>query len=335
MRWSELEGDLWAIPAARYKTKIDFELPLSRAALDVLAGITKYSAGFVFTTTGDAPIAGFTWFRKQFNARMLNELRRAAAERGDDPAKVVLSRWTIHDLRRTARSLMTRAGVPPTTPSAPSATSSAACAASMTAMAIARRSARHSRPWRRRSGACSTRSPTWCRCVARRSRLARKPLIAGGWAATDGLGLPTSAIYPCPLPAWVAPPLVGPAVIWGLKLVVTSRAERHDLMCHARRCCSTGVEVCGVFTRLSVVTQDIVRPPGGPMQSNEYLDTPLAAATLRLSQSTLNKWRLTGGGPKYLKIGRRVLYSRDTLEAWARAHERASTSDPGGLRKAA
>jgi|HubBroStandDraft_4_1064222.scaffolds.fasta_scaffold3969236_2 Helix-turn-helix domain len=71
------------------------------------------------------------------------------------------------------------------------------------------------------------------------------------------------------------------------------------------------------------------------MQSNEYLDTPLAAATLRLSQSTLNKWRLTGGGPKYLKIGRRVLYSRDTLEAWARAHERASTSDPGGLRKAA
>jgi hypothetical protein len=38
------------------------------------------------------------------------------------------------------------------------------------------------------------------------------------------------------------------------------------------------------------------------MQSNEYLDTPLAAATLRLSQSTLSKWRLTGDGPKYLNM---------------------------------
>jgi integrase len=44
---------------------------------------------------------------------MLSELRRAAAERGDNPEKVVLGRWTIHDLRRTARSLMTRAGVSP------------------------------------------------------------------------------------------------------------------------------------------------------------------------------------------------------------------------------
>jgi integrase len=34
-------------------------------------------------------------------------------ERGDDPAKVTLDNWTIHDLRRTARSLMTQAGVPP------------------------------------------------------------------------------------------------------------------------------------------------------------------------------------------------------------------------------
>jgi hypothetical protein len=71
------------------------------------------------------------------------------------------------------------------------------------------------------------------------------------------------------------------------------------------------------------------------MQANEYLDTSDAAATLRLSQSTLNKWRLTGGGPKYLKLGRRVLYSRDTLNAWAKGRERASTSDPGGLRQAA
>jgi integrase len=37
----------------------------------------------------------------------------SAAERGDDPERVTLARWTIHDLRRTARSLMTQAGVAP------------------------------------------------------------------------------------------------------------------------------------------------------------------------------------------------------------------------------
>ena len=44
---------------------------------------------------------------------MLAELRRKAAERNVDPAKVTLEHWTIHDLRRTARSLMTQAGIVP------------------------------------------------------------------------------------------------------------------------------------------------------------------------------------------------------------------------------
>jgi integrase len=114
MRWSELEDDIWTIPAARYKTNIDFELPLSQAALDVLAASTHFGeAGFVFTTTGEGAIGGFSKFKAQFDALMLGELRKAAVERGDDPAKVVPERWTIHDLRRTARSLMTQAGVPP------------------------------------------------------------------------------------------------------------------------------------------------------------------------------------------------------------------------------
>ena len=43
---------------------------------------------------------------------MLAELCKAATARGDDAEAVTLPRWTIHDLRRTARSLMSRAGVP-------------------------------------------------------------------------------------------------------------------------------------------------------------------------------------------------------------------------------
>jgi predicted DNA-binding transcriptional regulator AlpA len=71
------------------------------------------------------------------------------------------------------------------------------------------------------------------------------------------------------------------------------------------------------------------------MQTDEFLDTAGASAFLKLSLSTLTKRRLTGDGPKYLKLGRRVVYSRRELEAWARAHERGSTSDPGMLAGAA
>ena len=63
------------------------------------------------------------------------------------------------------------------------------------------------------------------------------------------------------------------------------------------------------------------------MQTDDFLDTAGASAFLKLSLSTLTKRRLTGGGPRYLKLGRRVVYSRRELEAWARSHECGSTSE--------
>jgi predicted DNA-binding transcriptional regulator AlpA len=71
------------------------------------------------------------------------------------------------------------------------------------------------------------------------------------------------------------------------------------------------------------------------MTTPEYLDTPTAAQATSLSKSTLNKLRLVGGGPEYLKLGRRVVYPRDTLDVWMRSHRRMSTSDRGGGAKAA
>jgi integrase len=61
--------------------------------------------GLVFTTDGKRPLGGFSKFKRAFDAKVLTELRKenSAAE---------LPRWTLHDLRRTARSLMSRAGVP-------------------------------------------------------------------------------------------------------------------------------------------------------------------------------------------------------------------------------
>jgi predicted DNA-binding transcriptional regulator AlpA len=56
------------------------------------------------------------------------------------------------------------------------------------------------------------------------------------------------------------------------------------------------------------------------------LPTPEAAAYLGLGKSTLDKLRLTGGGPVFIKIGKRVVYDPADLDAWFAAHKRTSTS---------
>jgi integrase len=97
-------GTAWTIPAARHKSKRDFLCPLSQAAQDLLAQIAvKGQKGWIFTTDGDTPISGFSKAKRAFDETMLGELRKA------DP-DASLERWTTHDLRRTARSLMSRAG---------------------------------------------------------------------------------------------------------------------------------------------------------------------------------------------------------------------------------
>ena len=57
--------------------------------------------------------------------------------------------------------------------------------------------------------------------------------------------------------------------------------------------------------------------------------TSAAARYLGLSPSTLNKLRLTGLGPKFIKLGRRVVYDPADLDAWLDSNRRTSTSDHG------
>ena len=52
-----------------------------------------------------------------------------------------------------------------------------------------------------------------------------------------------------------------------------------------------------------------------------------AAKALRLSERTLERMRLTGLGPVFVKAGRRVLYRQADLEAWVASQVRASTSE--------
>jgi predicted DNA-binding transcriptional regulator AlpA len=61
-----------------------------------------------------------------------------------------------------------------------------------------------------------------------------------------------------------------------------------------------------------------------------YLRTPEAARFLSLSGRTLEKHRTYGTGPAYHKLGGRVVYSIEDLQAWANRGTVTSTSDPRG-----
>jgi integrase len=98
MTWAELGADglgPWTLPAARNKTKLDLVRPLSDGGRSALPA--KGDDGpYVFSTdAGRTPISGFSKFKARF-------------DRG-----CPIAPWTVHDLRRTARSLMSRAGVAP------------------------------------------------------------------------------------------------------------------------------------------------------------------------------------------------------------------------------
>ena len=53
-----------------------------------------------------------------------------------------------------------------------------------------------------------------------------------------------------------------------------------------------------------------------------------AAVRLKLSVSSLNKRRITGDTPPFLKFGRSVRYRRSDLDLWTAKHVRHSTSEP-------
>lgn len=68
--------------------------------------------------------------------------------------------------------------------------------------------------------------------------------------------------------------------------------------------------------------------PSSNIEVSRKLSVVEAARHLGLSKSLLDKLRLTGGGPIYLKLGpRRVVYDLADLERWAAERRRRSTSE--------
>ena len=92
LKWSELQGDDWILPPSRNKTKLELVRPLSAAAMAVLNKLPR-DGEYVFSTDGRRPIGGIEHRKKNLDAQ--------SGVRG----------WVLHDCRRTARTLMSRAGV--------------------------------------------------------------------------------------------------------------------------------------------------------------------------------------------------------------------------------
>lgn len=63
-----------------------------------------------------------------------------------------------------------------------------------------------------------------------------------------------------------------------------------------------------------------------PHDALHKLSVREAATFLRVSKSFLDKHRLDGCGPEFLKLGRRVVYDLRDLESWALSTKRRCTS---------
>jgi integrase len=93
MTFEEIDGNNWNLPASRNKLKLDgLTRPLSAAALAVIESQRREGCPFVFSKARK-PISTFSRDKKAFD--------EATGTAG----------WRVHDLRRTSRSLLSRAGV--------------------------------------------------------------------------------------------------------------------------------------------------------------------------------------------------------------------------------
>lgn len=106
MRWSELNRSkrTWIIPDHRTKNAHTHHFPLSRIALKVLdevAGGAQWpQKGFVFSTTGETAVSGFSRMKRRLDSLILSvsEHREIAP-------------WRLHDLRRTMATNLQKLGV--------------------------------------------------------------------------------------------------------------------------------------------------------------------------------------------------------------------------------
>jgi integrase len=104
----DYRGNVLTIPASRMKGKQDHAVPLTPMVLALIGKRPKdvKANPFIFSTTGGKrPFSGFS----KAKAALDKHIDRLRKKDRRDP----MPAWVLHDLRRTAKTLMTRAGVRP------------------------------------------------------------------------------------------------------------------------------------------------------------------------------------------------------------------------------
>ena len=106
LQWPEIAGDVALVPASRTKTKVDHAAPLTSDVLALFGERAVDAGDFIFSTDhGTSPFSGFSKAKRRLDA----EIAKLRAEAKLPP----MPPWRLHDLRRSARSLLSRAKVDP------------------------------------------------------------------------------------------------------------------------------------------------------------------------------------------------------------------------------
>jgi integrase len=91
LRWDEIEDGAIHLPGDRTKNGLPHSVPLSAEAQAVIASLPHMAnTPFVFSTTGKAPVSGFSKWVDRLNVKVTN------LNDGDE-----LEPWVLHDLRRS------------------------------------------------------------------------------------------------------------------------------------------------------------------------------------------------------------------------------------------
>jgi integrase len=116
MRHSQIGNDgIWVLPGEFTKNSEPLHLPLPKEALSMIAAQDRIDDhDIVFSISGKHEFKNWGHSKADFDNRILRRLKAQARMNGEGCSEVKpLPNWRLHDLRRTARSLMARAKVRP------------------------------------------------------------------------------------------------------------------------------------------------------------------------------------------------------------------------------
>lgn len=114
--WAEIDlaEKRWNFPGERTKNGKAHWVHLSKPALAIIEGLPRVCSeetDFIFTTSGDTPVSGFSRAKSRLDKAMGKIALEDASDADAEPQKI--SPFVIHDLRRTFARGCQRLGYPP------------------------------------------------------------------------------------------------------------------------------------------------------------------------------------------------------------------------------